>query len=115
MQGREESGIREQDKQLAARLSGEGDVHLEGAELLQLAAIYAALPEERRQQWFARLGSEGVSPDLIARIVARASRMIRFPDRRSSDRLLEEEQSERHQNVVRAADRRRRSSDFSIP
>lgn len=115
MQGHEDTGIREQDKELATRLSGEGEVHLDGAELLQLAAIYAALPEERRQQWFTRLESEGLSQELLARIVARAGKMIRFPDRRSSDRLREEDQSERHQNVVRAADRRRRSSDFSIP
>jgi hypothetical protein len=115
MDASDESSIREDDKELATRLSTEDDVNLKGAELLQLAAIYAALPEERRRLWFARLSSEGVSPALLAQIVARAGRMIRFPDSLSSERLLQEDQSERHQKVVRAADRRRRSSDFSIP
>src|SRR6185436_4911496 len=76
----DESSIREDDKELATRLSTRDDVSLKAAELLQLAAIYAALPEERRRLWFARLSSEGVSPELLAQIVARAGRMIRFPD-----------------------------------
>jgi hypothetical protein len=112
MTGDEETGIREQDKELAGRLTTGSD---DSPELLQLAAIYGALPEDRRQQWFSRLGLEGIAPALLTRIVARARSIIRFPDRHGSERLRAEHESEEHQLAVRATHRRRRWSDVRTP
>ena len=101
--------IREHDRLLAVRLSN-SKAPAQAAELLQLAAIYAALPEDRRQHWFGRLGAHGVSTTLLDEIAERSGQLIRFPDRRRGDRLVAEHESKRHKRVV-AASRRRWTDD----
>jgi len=71
--------IREQDRTLASRLKTARSSG-QSSELMQLAAIYAALPEERRQHWFERLSLFGLAADLLDRIVERANRLIQSPD-----------------------------------
>jgi hypothetical protein len=71
--------IREQDRTLASRLKTARSSE-KSSELMQLAAIYAALPEERRQHWFERLSVFGLAAELLERIVERANRLIQSPD-----------------------------------
>jgi hypothetical protein len=100
--------IRERDRTLAVRLSNTMRPSPQNAELLQLAAIYAALPEERRQHWFDRLGSFGVSPALRQQIVERASRLIRFPDWRRADPERSSSAPKRQENTGAVEHDRRR-------
>jgi hypothetical protein len=83
----------------------------QNAELLQLAAIYAALPEERRQHWFDRLGAFGVSTALRQQIVERASRLIRFPDWRRADPARTAEVKRPDSPDAATEDRRRTPED----
>ena len=102
----DQAGIRDEDKALAVRLST-STAPAHNADLLQLAAIYAALPDERRQRWFERLGACGVSAALRDQIAERARRMIRFPDWRSGERLRVAHERKQLRRSVFARDRRR--------
>jgi hypothetical protein len=106
-QTRARADIRRQDKALAVRLSNSKSP-AQTAELLQLAAIYAALPEERRQHWFDRLGAQGVPAELREKIAERSGQLIRFPDRRRAAGRLVDHQS-KHSRIVVGT--RRRGTD----
>jgi len=71
--------VREQDKTLAVRLKT-AKAPARGSEMMQLAAIYAALPEGRRQHWFERLSLFGLAAEVLDGIVERANRLIQSPD-----------------------------------